>query len=139
SGSRLPLPAPVWERERGMNRSTRVAASDHYIWPQLTKAEVAEGIPQLLASGEGVRVRTVEGDEYLDLMSTVSRASALGYGEERIASAVYEQLRRLHYGGTAYSQADVTIELAERIAELAPGELTATVFVSSGSEANEAA
>ncbi|MDQ6820349.1 MAG: aminotransferase class III-fold pyridoxal phosphate-dependent enzyme [Actinomycetota bacterium] len=117
----------------------RCAAAEHYIWPQLSRLQIAEGFPQLLSEGEGVRVRTVEGDEYLDLMSTVSRASALGYGEERIARAVYEQLRRLHYGGTAHSQADVTIELAERLAGLTPGQLTATVFVSSGSEANEVA
>jgi adenosylmethionine-8-amino-7-oxononanoate aminotransferase len=115
------------------------SATDHYIWPQLSRQEVAGGVPQLLHDGDGVRVRTVDGDEYLDLMSTVSRASALGYGEERIARAVYDQLRRLHYGGTAHSQADVTIELAERIAGLAPGDLTACVFVGSGSEANEAA
>jgi putrescine aminotransferase len=119
--------------------AVRAAAARHYIWPQLSHAEVAAGKPQLLTAGDGVRVRTVEGDEYLDLMCTVSRASALGYGEERIARAVYEQLGRLHYGGTAHSQADVTIELAERIAALAPGDLAATVFVGSGSEANEAA
>jgi adenosylmethionine-8-amino-7-oxononanoate aminotransferase len=117
----------------------RAAAREHYIWPQLTHAEVDAGAPQILTEGHGARVRTVEGEELLDLMSTVSRASSLGYGEERIARAVYEQLRRLHYGGTAFSQADVTIALAERIAELAPGDLTATVFVGSGSEANEVA
>lgn len=114
-------------------------ARDHYIWPQLTRAELDAGAPQLLKAGAGVRVRTADGSEYLDLMSTVSRASSLGYGEERIARAVYEQLRRLHYGGTAHSQAEVTIELAQRIAGLAPGDLTACVFVSSGSEANEVA
>jgi putrescine---pyruvate transaminase len=117
----------------------REAARRHYIWPQLTREQVDEGVPQLLAEGDGVRVRTVDGTEYLDLMSTVSRASALGYGEQRIARAVHEQLGRLHYGGTAGSQADVTIELAQRIAGLAPGDLTASVFVSSGGEANEVA
>ncbi|MFL5825170.1 MAG: aspartate aminotransferase family protein [Thermoleophilaceae bacterium] len=126
-----------------LNRSTtpdiRSVAREHYIWPQLPRDEVDAGVPQLLRDGEGVRVRTIEGDEYLDLMSTVSRASSFGYGEERIARAVYEQLRRLHYGGTAHSQADVTIELAERLAGIAPGDLTACVFVGSGSEANEVA
>jgi adenosylmethionine-8-amino-7-oxononanoate aminotransferase len=117
----------------------RAAAGRHYVWPQLTRADVDAGVPQLLAEGNGVRVRTVEGTEYLDLMSTVSRASALGYGQERIARAVYEQLQRLHYGGTAFSQADVTIELAARLADLAPGRLTATSFTSSGSGANEVA
>jgi putrescine---pyruvate transaminase len=114
-------------------------ATRNYVWPQLSRAEIESGRPMVLREGDGVRVRTADGDEYLDLMSTVSRASSLGYGEERIARAVYEQLQRLHYGGTAHSQADVTLELADRIAELAPGDLSATVFVSSGSEANEAA
>jgi putrescine---pyruvate transaminase len=114
-------------------------AREHYIWPQLTRAELDAGAAQVLTGGSGVRVRTAEGSEYLDLMSTVSRASSLGYGDERIAQAVYDQLRRLHYGGTAHSQADVTIELARRIAALAPGDLTACVFVGSGSEANEVA
>jgi adenosylmethionine-8-amino-7-oxononanoate aminotransferase len=129
----------IGSENRPAAADVRATAKEHYIWPQLSRSEVDEGVPQLLAEGDGVRVKTVEGDEYLDLMSTVSRASSLGYGEERIASAVYEQLQRLHYGGTAHSQADVTIELAERIAELAPGSLKATVFVGSGSEANEAA
>jgi adenosylmethionine-8-amino-7-oxononanoate aminotransferase len=114
-------------------------ARHHYIWPQLTRAEVRGGAPQILAEGDGVRVRTVDGEEFLDLMSTVSRASSLGYGDERMARAIHDQLQRLHYGGTAFSQADITIEAAQRIAGLAPGDLSATVFVGSGSEANEAA
>ena len=126
-------------QERGSVVGIQQAARSFYIWPQLTREQIDGDVPQLLASGEGVRVRTVDGTEYLDLMSTVSRASALGYGQERIARAVYEQLTRLHYGGTAASQADVTIELAARIADLAPGRLTASVFVGSGSEANEVA
>jgi adenosylmethionine-8-amino-7-oxononanoate aminotransferase len=126
-------------RETPPARADIKSAARHYIWPQLTRAEVDAGVPQVLTAGAGVRVQAADGTEYLDLMSTVSRASALGYGEERIASAVYEQLRRLHYGGTAYSQADITLELAERVAGLAPGELTASVFVGSGSEANEVA
>ncbi len=123
------------------NKSSLVyeAASRHYIWPQLSKEEIARGVPVVLSGGEGVRVRTVDGDQYLDLMSTTARVSTLGYGNERMVDAVASQLRTLHYGGTAKFQADVTIELAERLAGLAPGELSATYFVGSGSEANEAA
>jgi putrescine aminotransferase len=119
--------------------ATRDKSRDHYIWPLLSKDEVRAGIPQILTEGSGVRVRTIEGDELLDLTSTVSRASALGYRQEAIAEAVQRQLYKLHYGGTAYSQADVTIELAAELARRTPGELTATVFVASGSEANEVA
>lgn len=117
----------------------RSASMQNYLWPIITRETVEAGTPLILSEGDGVRVRTIEGDEYVDLMSTTSRASTLGYSQERIAQAVYEQLNRLHYGGTAGSQADVTIELAVKLAELAPGDLGTTVFVSSGSEANEAA
>ena len=70
--------------------SPRAAARSHYLWSLVEPAELDDTL--ILAEGEGVRVTTVEGDGYLDLMSTVSRASCLGYGEERIARAVYEQL-----------------------------------------------
>jgi putrescine---pyruvate transaminase len=117
----------------------RQAARDNYLWPIISRDEVNADLPMIFSEGSGVRIRTIEGEEYLDLMSTVSRASTLGYGQEPIADAVSEQLRRLHYGGTAGFQADVTIELAAKLAELAPGRLTSTFFVGSGSEANEAA
>ena len=117
--------------------SPRAAARSHYLWSLVEPAELDDTL--ILAEGEGVHVKTVEGDRYLDLMSTVSRASSLGYSQERIARAVYEQLGRLHYGGCGASQADVTIELAARLAELAPGDLSAVAFTGSGSEANEVA
>lgn len=103
------------------------------------REEVEEGTPLILTEGEGVHVRTIEGNRYLDLMSTTSRASNLGYSQEPIARAVFDQLGRLHYGGCGASQADVTIELAARLADLAPGDLSAVSFVGSGSEANELA
>jgi putrescine---pyruvate transaminase len=119
--------------------SLRAASRSNYLWSLVEPAEVEEGTTLILAEGEGVHVKTIEGDRYLDLMSTVSRASSLGYSQERIARAVYEQLGRLHYGGCGASQADVTIELAARLAELAPGDLSAVAFTGSGSEANEVA
>ncbi len=128
------MSAPV--REPG---ALKTASRANYLWPLISLEEIEDGTPLILTEGDGVRVRTVDGDEYIDLMSTTSRASTLGYSQERIARAVYEQLDRLHYGGTAGTQADVTIELAARLAELAPGDLNTSVFVGSGSEANEVA
>jgi putrescine---pyruvate transaminase len=115
------------------------AARENYLWSLVSRTDLAEDVPLLLAEGEGVHVRSIDGDRYLDLMSTNSRAASLGYGRESIARAVYEQLGRLHYAGCGPFQADVTIELAARLAELAPGRLSRTAFVSSGSEANEVA
>jgi putrescine aminotransferase len=131
--------APTAGRPRLSAEQIDEAARNRYIWPLVSRADVDAGVPRILTEGDGVRIRDLDGSEYLDLMSTTSRASSLGYSQERIAGAVYDQLTRLHYGGTHASQADVTIELAAKLAELAPGDLSATFFVGSGSEANEAA
>jgi adenosylmethionine-8-amino-7-oxononanoate aminotransferase len=93
----------------------------------------------VLAEGKGSRVTDAAGKSYLDLSSGITRASSLGYGNEEIVAAVSEQLRRLHYAGTAEYQADVVFELAEKLAELTPGALGPSYFTESGTAANEAA
>jgi putrescine---pyruvate transaminase len=117
----------------------RELARQFYIWPLLSREEIESDFPLVMEEGEGVRVKDVDGVELLDLMSTGSRASNLGYRNERMAAAIHEQMLRLHYGGAAATQSAITLELAAKLAELAPGSLTATVFTGSGSEANEAA
>jgi adenosylmethionine-8-amino-7-oxononanoate aminotransferase len=110
-----------------------------YIWPLFPKSQLAADGPMILSSGEGSRVKDTSGASYLDLSSSVSRASALGYGNEEIAEAVYRQLQRLHYAGQGEFQADVVFRLAAKLAELTPGELGATYFTESGTAANEVA
>ena len=109
------------------------------MWSRLSGEDVDSGFPLLLTRGEGVRVRDVDDREYLDLTSSASRASSLGYGDQRMAAALGEQVNELHYAGTGFIAAEVTIRLAERLAELPPPGLETTVFSGSGSEANEAA
>ena len=75
-------------------------AFDHLIFPLIPVADVKESGPRVYVEGEGVRLTDVNGKTYLDMMSSHTRANALGYGNEEIAAAVYEQLRKLHYVGT---------------------------------------
>jgi putrescine aminotransferase len=112
-------------------------ALDHYLFPLAAKEDMSAGGANIFVSADGLEITDAAGKTYLDMMSTQTRASSLGYNSERIAKAVYDQLVGLHYGGTVMNLADVTIEIAAKIAELAPGELTASVFAGSGSEANE--
>jgi putrescine aminotransferase len=114
-------------------------AFDHLIFPLIPVADVKESGPRVFVEGEGVRLTDVNGKSYLDMMSSHTRANALGYGNEEIAAAVYEQLRNLHYVGTVANLAEPTIQLATKVASLAPGDLERILFVSGGSEAVESA
>jgi putrescine aminotransferase len=111
---------------------------EHYIFPRVAGVEQSVK-PNIYTHAEGILLTDIDGNQYLDLMGSQTRANSIGFGQEEIARAVYNQLVNLHYVGTTINQADTVIRLAAKLAELAPGRLSTTIFVSSGSEANEAA
>ena len=122
----------------GANSLTKNAL-DHCIFPITHRDDVQKYGPMIMASGSGVNVVDIHGKTYLDMMSSLSRANSLGYGNEEIARAMYEQAKKLHYVGTASYMSEPMIQLAARIADLAPGRLSKVMFVSGGSEAVETA
>ena len=114
-------------------------AWDYCITPLLPVEDIRNAGLNLYQSGEGVRLTDYDGNVFLDMMSSHTRANSLGYGNTEIAQAVAEQLSTLHYVGTVANFAEPTIRLAKRIAEKAPGNLSRVLFTSGGSEAVEAA
>jgi adenosylmethionine-8-amino-7-oxononanoate aminotransferase len=100
-----------------------------------------QGISDLLVleRGEGPYVFDTRGRRYVDALSSLFCAQlGYSYGEE-MASAAASQLTTLAFNtnwGTAHPP---SIELAERLAELAPGDLTHAFFTGGGSEAVESA
>ncbi|WP_336362676.1 aminotransferase family protein [Halalkalicoccus salilacus] len=93
--------------------------------------------PPTIVEGEGCHVVSETGERYLDFLSQLYCVNA-GHGNERISSAMSEQLERIAYVSSAKHN-DTRDELADRLAAVAPGALSATFFSVSGSEANEAA
>src|SRR5271166_3584296 len=93
--------------------------------------------PPVLVRGDGAYLFDAEGRRYLDCYSGVSVASA-GHCNPEIVEAAIDQLRQLQHTTTIYLT-EPMLELAELLAELAPGELRRTFFCASGSEANEGA
>jgi adenosylmethionine-8-amino-7-oxononanoate aminotransferase len=114
-------------------------AMEHCIFPLAQMDEVRRDGPRIFVEGHGVRLTDASGREYLDMMSSHTRANSLGYGNAEIASAVGRQLEQLHFVGTVNNIAPPTIELAAKIAALAPDGLSKVVFVNGGSEAVETA
>ena len=118
---------------------TRQNALDHYIFPMIPAQQIRDDPPMIFKGSEGITLTDVDGNNYLDMMSSLTRATSLGYGQEEIARAIYNQLIDLSYSGTANWVAEPTVRLAAKLAELAPGQLSTAFFVSGGSEAVESA
>ncbi|MGI9076888.1 MAG: aspartate aminotransferase family protein [Gemmatimonadaceae bacterium] len=91
-----------------------------------------------IARGEGCYLYDAAGKRYLDAVGGAFVAS-LGHGNHVVAEAMSGQARRVAYvNGTAFTH-DAAEELAADLAVLAPGDLAKVYFLSSGSEAVEAA
>jgi adenosylmethionine-8-amino-7-oxononanoate aminotransferase len=115
------------------------AAKDH-LWMHFTRMSAYEHAPvPVIVRGEGSYLYDIAGKRYLDgLAGLFSVQLGYSYGEE-IGQAAAEQMRELpFYSNWSYAHPRA-IELAKRIAELAPGDLNRVFFTSGGAEAVEAA
>jgi putrescine---pyruvate transaminase len=112
----------------------------HWLHPQGDLGATAGTIPQLIfANGKGATLTDADGSEYIDGMASLWNVN-VGYGRTELADAAAAQMKALAfssaYGGFGTKPA---IELAAKLAELAPGELEVTYFASGGAEANDTA
>jgi taurine--2-oxoglutarate transaminase len=90
-----------------------------------------------VTDGTGIRVWDDEGNEYLDFCSQLY-CSNLGHDNESVIEAMDEQARQIPYVSSA-KRTPVREELSNRLAEIAPGDLSHTFLSVTGSEANEVA
>ena len=91
----------------------------------------------MLAEGKGLRVRDLDGREYLDFFGGILTVS-VGHGNEHVNAAIKAQVDRLVHVSTLYPTVPV-VRLAEKLASLAPGQLEKCYFTASGTEADETA
>ena len=95
--------------------------------------------PLICVSGRGSSMTDVAGREYLDGLSGLWNVN-VGHGRAELAEAAATQMRTLAYCSGFVGMSNIpSIELAERLVELAGGDMQAVFFVSTGAEANEAA
>ncbi|MEX2542386.1 MAG: aspartate aminotransferase family protein, partial [Trueperaceae bacterium] len=79
----------------------------------------------------------VEGNRYLDFFGGILTVS-VGHCNDGVVEATAAQLRTAGHTSTLYLN-EVTIKVAEKIAEVTPGRLQYSFFTNSGSEADEMA
>jgi adenosylmethionine-8-amino-7-oxononanoate aminotransferase len=115
-------------------------AARKHLWMHFTRmgAYSDDHEVPVIVRGEGPYVYDEHGKRYLDGLSALFCVNA-GHGHTEIGDAMAEQVRELDFI-TIWSYAHPrAIELAERIANLAPGDLNRVFFTNSGSEAVESA
>jgi adenosylmethionine-8-amino-7-oxononanoate aminotransferase len=111
-----------------------------HLWMHFTRMgsyDEHHAVP-IIARGEGCYVFDENGKRYLDGLSALYCVN-IGHGREELAEAAAAQAKELaFYTNWSYAHPRA-IELAVRIAELAPGNLNRVFFTSGGSEAVESA
>ncbi len=111
-----------------------------HLWLQVSRmgsySDTAE-IP-VMVRGAGTKVYDAQGNEYFDGLSGLF-TNQLGHGRKDIAEASRDQLETLGYFPLWTYAHPRAIELAERLARLAPGDLNRVFFTSGGGDAVESA
>ena len=111
----------------------------HVVHPLARPRQLAELGPIVAVSAEGAEVTLSDGRTMIDGPAAMWCVN-VGHGRQELIDAATKQMQTLAmtplFGGLS---SPPTIALAEKLAELAPGDLDHVFFVSSGSEANETA
>jgi adenosylmethionine-8-amino-7-oxononanoate aminotransferase len=110
-----------------------------HLWMHYTRmgSYASHELP-VIVRGEGCYVYDEHGKRYLDGLSALFCVNS-GHGRGELAEAAAAQAKELaFYSNWSYAHPR-SIELAARVAELAPGDLNHVFFTSGGSEAVESA
>lgn len=113
----------------------------HFLHPFTDFKDLASRGSKVIVKAEGYYVWDAEGNKMLDAMSGLWCVN-VGYGREELANAARNQMMRLPYYNSFFQTTNVpAVELATRLAKLAPaidGRTFEHVFYSSsGSESND--
>jgi len=111
----------------------------HHLHPMTNHQSLRSGGTRVIVKGDGPYIWDSEGNRLLDGMAGLW-TTALGYGRKELADAAYAQMIELPYYNTFFRTSNPrAIELAAKLAEIAPDNLTNVFFGSSGSESNDTA
>jgi len=124
--------------ETNTSATTDLAAkANRHLWGHF--ARHGEGItPPIITRGEGTRIFDDKGNSYIDGLSGLFVVQ-VGHGREELAAAAAKQAEQLAFFPLWSYATPSAIELAERVANYAPGDLNRVFFTTGGGEAVESA
>ena len=133
-------PVTVPDETAHARTSDELSRSAHeHLWMHFTKiSSYADAPVPTIERGEGARIWDTNGKQYLDGLAGLFVVQA-GHGREELARAAYEQAKKLAFFPIWSYAHPPAIELADRLAAYAPGDLNKVFFTTGGGEAVETA
>ncbi|GIL02723.1 MAG: aspartate aminotransferase family protein [Alphaproteobacteria bacterium] len=120
------------ERQTGTRMAELVARDAAAFLHQSLSSPVLSAV----ARAEGIWIEDADGRRYMDFHG--NSVHHIGYGHPRLLAAIRDQLDALTFAPRRFTNA-VSVELAERLAALAPDDLSKVLFTTGGSDAIEVA
>ena len=121
------------------NNSDWLQRSKQAVWHPCTQMKQHETLPLVpIARGQGVWLEDFDGQRYLDAISSWW-VNLFGHANPVIGAAIRQQLDTLEHVMLAGFTHRPVVELSERLASLAPGELGHCFYGSDGASAVEIA
>ncbi|SHG74465.1 Adenosylmethionine-8-amino-7-oxononanoate aminotransferase [Jatrophihabitans endophyticus] len=115
------------------------AKAREHLWMHFTRMSSYASAPvPTIVRGDGARVYDADGRAYLDGLAGLFVVQA-GHGREELARAAYDQARELAFFPLWSYAHPPAVELADRLAAYAPGDLNKVFFTTGGGEAVETA
>jgi 4-aminobutyrate aminotransferase len=124
----------IEQEESVMNKNDIIRKDKEYIFPAVFHYYDE---PLVISKGKGLFLYDIEGNKYLDFFGGVLTVS-LGHCNEEISGRVADQVKKLQHASTLYVNEE-TVAFAEKLAQIAPGNLKKSFITNSGTEANETA
>ncbi|CCQ17189.1 Aminotransferase class III [Rhodococcus sp. AW25M09] len=113
------------------------ASAAKHLWGHFTR-HGAGVTPPIITRGEGSTIWDSNGKSYIDGLSGLFVVQ-VGHGREELAEAAAKQAKELAFFPLWSYATEPAIELAERLAGYAPGDLNRVFFTTGGGEAVESA
>jgi adenosylmethionine-8-amino-7-oxononanoate aminotransferase len=121
-----------------MTEQSLSAMAERHLWGHFTTMKSAIDETRIIERGDGCYVWDHQGNRYLDGLAGLF-VSQVGHGRTELAKAASAQAEKLGYFPIWTYAHPTAIQLAARLAELAPGDLNRVFFTTGGSEAVESA
>jgi 4-aminobutyrate aminotransferase len=118
-------------KEDGATRDLLQRDADAFLHQSLSSPCVST-----IAKAEGIWIEDTAGRRYMDFHG--NSVHHIGYGHPRLTAAIKAQLDALPFSPRRFTN-EVSVELAEKLRAIAPGDLGRVLFTTGGSDANEVA